>query len=113
MNPIGTATDDIDLTVRLEAKASMALAALAVTTGKSQEQLVVEALTKASERWERPFRSATSRAGREGRYVGHAWGQHVRWRVPGYKRVKSAKARAVMRARRKRRIERYLAGETR
>lgn len=111
MNPLGTATDDVDLSVRLGDKASLALAALSVASGKSVDQLVVEALMQVV-RPARRFRSSTSRNGREGRYSGHAWGQHVRWRVT-HRRVRSAKARAVLRSRRKRRIERYLNGEAR
>lgn len=47
-----------------------------------------------------------SRNQREGRYVGHAWGQHVRRHVL-FRRVRSTKARAVLRRRRAEDMRRF------
>jgi hypothetical protein len=41
----------------------------------------------------------TSRNRREGYYVGHSEGRAVRWRLALVRRVRSAKARAILRRR--------------
>lgn len=105
--PLGTTNDDIDLPVDVHGRVQLALATRALAEGKSVDQLVGEAVAAHLARI--GARSSTSRNTREGRFVGHAWGQHVRWRHARRRRVKSAKARAVLYRRRERRIDRYLA----
>lgn len=103
---LGTATDDIDLSVRLAGPTLLKLAVLAVAEGKSIETLTVAALTQMVGRWNAPGRSSTSRNAREGRYVGQAHGKPIRARRKLRRNVRSALARAFLRARLMRRIAR-------
>lgn len=105
--PLGTARDDVDLRVNVHGRVALALATRALTEGKTADQLVGEALARHLAQL--GARSATSRNAREGRYVGFALGQHVRWRHARRRRVRRAKALAVLYRRREQQIDLYLA----
>jgi hypothetical protein len=96
MAPRGTSTNDIDLPVRLAGDALLKLAALSVAEGKPVDALVIEALKRALALRPGMPASRISRNQREGYYLGHARGHHVRGQIvlPGH--VRSRQARRVL-----------------